>query len=260
MKALILAAGQGSRLKPLTNDRPKCLVPLLGRSLLARQADIFAECGIDDIAVVGGYRIDQIRREGFSCFDNERFESTNMVESLFSARDYLQGPEDLIISYGDIVYEANNLRRVMAADQEVNLMVDVNWRHYWNRRLPDPLTDAETLKFKGDGLLAELGKKPSSYDDIEAQYTGLIKVRGDVLESFCRFYDDLDRSATYDGQPFEKMYMTSFLQLLIDAGWRVLGVRVKGGWLEVDTTSDLSLYERLAANNELDAFCRLERY
>lgn len=260
MKALILAAGQGSRLQPLTNDRPKCLVELLGRSLLKRQMDTFAECGIDDVAVVGGYRIELIREAGFDCFENERFESTNMVESLFSARAYLEGPEDLIISYGDIVYEADNLRRVMAADADINLMVDVNWRDYWSQRLTDPLMDAETLKFKDGDFLAELGKKPTSYDDIEAQYTGLIKVRGDALNAFCQFYDDLDRRATFDGQAFENMYMTSFLQLLIDAGWPVRGVRVHGGWLEIDSVSDLSLYERLAAENALDTYCRLERY
>lgn len=260
MKALILAAGQGSRLQPLTNDRPKCLVELLGRSLLKRQMDTFAECGINSVAVVGGYRIELIREAGFDCFENERFDSTNMVQSLFAARAYLEGPEDLIISYGDIVYEADNLRRVMAADADINLMVDVNWRDYWSQRLTDPLTDAETLKFKDGDFLAELGKKPTSYDDIEAQYTGLIKVRGDALNAFCQFYDDLDRRATFDGQAFENMYMTSFLQLLIDAGWPVRGVRVHGGWLEIDSVSDLSLYERLAAENALDTYCRLERY
>lgn len=258
MKALILAAGQGSRLQPLTNDRPKCMVELLGRSLLKRQVDTFAECGINKVAVVGGYKIELIREAGFDCFENERFASTNMVESLFSARGYLEDGEDLLISYGDIVYEADNLRRVMAADAKINLMVDVNWRDYWSQRLSDPLTDAETLKFKDEHFLAELGKKPTSYDDIEAQYTGLIKVRGDVLNAFCQFYDDLDRFATFDGQAFENMYMTSFLQLLIDAGWPVRGVRVHGGWLEVDSVSDLSLYERLAAQNALDTYCKLE--
>lgn len=260
MKALVLAAGQGRRLQPLTDDRPKCLVELLGRSLLARQADTFRACGIDQIAVVGGYRIDQIRHAGFDCFENTHFESTNMVESLFSAREYLDGDDDLIISYGDIAFEAGNLRKTMAADAHIGLMVDENWRDYWHQRLSDPLTDAETLKFGSGDWLAELGKKPKSYDEIEAQYTGLIKVRGDVVQDFCRFYDGLDRSATYDGQTFRNMYMTSFLQLLIDAGWPVLGVRVRGGWLEVDTTADLALYERLAAQNALDAYCKLERY
>ena len=260
MKALILAAGQGSRLQPLTNDRPKCLVELLGRSILARQADTFADCSIHDVAVVGGYEVEQIRESGFCCFENKRFRSTNMVESLFSAREYISGSEDLLISYGDIVFESDNLRRLMAADADICLMVDVNWREYWSKRMTDPLRDAETLKFKRDDYIKEVGKKPKSYKEIEAQYTGLIKVRSDVLNAFCEFYDELDRSGIYDGQSFENMYMTSFLQLLIDADWPVHGVRVHGGWLEIDTISDLALYERLAKTRELDAFCKLEQY
>lgn len=260
MKALVLAAGQGSRLQPLTNDRPKCMVELLGRSLLARQADTFANCGIKDVAVVGGFKIEQIRAAGFRCFENNRFESTNMVESLFAAREFIAGPDDLIISYGDIVYESRNLSQLMAAESDVCLMVDANWRDYWSQRLDDPLSDAETLKFKDGGLIAEVGKKPTSYDEIEAQYTGLIKIRGDVLSDFCQFYDQLEGAATYDGQSFENMYMTSFLQLLIGAGWPVQGVLVEGGWLEVDTVSDLELYERLAELGELDTFCKLEQF
>jgi choline kinase len=260
MKALILAAGQGSRLQPLTNDRPKCLVDFLGRSLLARQADTFADCGISKVAVVGGYKFEQIRKSGFSCFENKRFSSTNMVESLFSAREYISGSEDLIISYGDIVFESDNLRRLMTADADICLMVDVNWRNYWSKRLTDPLSDAETLKFKDDDYIKEVGKKPKSYGEIEAQYTGLIKVRGNVLNAFCAFYDKLERSRIYDGQPFENMYMTSFLQLLIDAGWPVRGVRVHGGWLEFDTVSDITLYERLAKTHELDALCKVVQF
>jgi choline kinase len=236
------------------------MVELLGRSLLARQADTFANCGIKDVAVVGGFKIEQIRAAGFRCFENNRFESTNMVESLFAAREFIAGPDDLIISYGDIVYESRNLRQLLAADSDICLMVDTNWRNYWSQRLDDPLSDAETLKFKDGGLIAEVGKKPTSYDEIEAQYTGLIKIRGDVLSDFCRFYDQLERGATYDGQSFENMYMTSFLQLLIDDGWPVQGVQVEAGWLEVDTVSDLDMYERLAESGELDAFCKLERH
>ena len=258
MKALVLAAGQGSRLRPLTDDRPKVLVELLGRSLLAHQLDVFAACGIDEVAVVGGYKIEQIQAQGLECYANARYETTNMVESLLAAREFLAGDSDVIISYGDIVYEADNLRQLMKSDADVALMVDMNWRTYWQQRMDDPLRDAETFKFKDDDRVAELGKKPESYDDIEAQYTGLIKISASALPRLLAFYDALDQSARYDGQDFNNMYMTSFLQLLIDAGWNVEGVRVAGGWLEVDTTGDLALYERLASNGELDQFCKLE--
>jgi hypothetical protein len=71
------------------------------------------------------------------------------------------------------------------------------------------------------------------------------------------FYDELDRTACYDGQSFSKMYMTSFIQLLIDQGWNVRPALIEGGWLEVDTVEDLHCYEALAAAGELDSICHL---
>ena len=74
---------------------------------------------------------------------------------------------------------------------------------------------------------------------------------------FRRAYDEMDRHAVYDGAPFERLYMTSFLQALIDSGWPVAAVEVDGGWLEVDTLQDLRLYEDLAARGSLDQYCAL---
>jgi len=58
MRVIILAAGQGTRLRPFTDDRPKCLVELHGRPLLHRQLDVLRAAGLNDIALVGGYRAD----------------------------------------------------------------------------------------------------------------------------------------------------------------------------------------------------------
>ena len=104
-RALILAAGQGTRLRPLTDDKPKCLVPLVGQSLLGRQVDTLKQCGIDDIHIATGYRSDQLEALGFATTKNPRFDSTNMVETLFSALPFIRQTGDLVIAYGDIVYQ-----------------------------------------------------------------------------------------------------------------------------------------------------------
>ncbi|MAY67266.1 MAG: nucleotidyl transferase [Rhodospirillaceae bacterium] len=254
-RALILAAGKGERLRPLTDDKPKCLVPLLGMSLLERQAATLRGCGIDTIHVATGYRGDQIEALGFETSHNARYAETNMVESLFSARAFMSGStEDLIIGYGDIVYAPRNLSALLASNADIALMVDRNWRAYWDARMDNPLDDAETMLIDPSGHVTELGKKPENYDQIQAQYTGLIKVRGDRVAAVIEFYDALDRDKTYDDRDFYNMYMTSFLQLLIDANWPVEAVRVDNGWLEVDTVEDLKLYESMAAAGELVRF------
>lgn len=257
-RALILAAGQGTRLRPLTDDRPKCLVPLLGKSLLERQAHTLREAGITEIQVATGYRCELIRQLGFDTSFNSRFADTNMVETLFSARTFIEREGDLVIAYGDIVYQLDNLQAVLACDDEIALMIDAQWRDLWSLRRADPLTDAETLVIDGEGYVTELGNRPDGYERIQGQYTGLIKVRSDKIEDFVGFYENLDRRITYGGKNFENMYMTSFLQCLIDSGWKAKAVLVNGGWLEIDSVEDLQQYETMAKDGRLSRFYRID--
>tara|TARA_Y100000992_G_scaffold292001_1_gene248996 strand:- start:1342 stop:2127 length:786 start_codon:yes stop_codon:yes gene_type:complete len=254
---LILAAGEGTRLRPFTHDCPKGFVPLLGKPLVSHQISTLKICGVEDIAIATGYKAEKFAPLGCQMFHNELFASTNMVESLFSARSFLeQAKGDVLISYGDIVYQQKNLESVLAADGDIVVMVDDGWLDLWSARNENPLNDAETLKYGKQGQIIELGKKAISLDDINGQYTGLIKIPSQKIADFISFYDQLDRALQYDGRPFEQMYMTSFLQLLIDAGWMVMPAHVSHGWLEVDTVEDLQLYERLSAEEKLNTLWR----
>jgi len=258
-KALILAAGQGTRLRPLTNDKPKCLIPLVGRPMLERQVDTLRAQGVIDIHIATGYKSEEIEKLGFNTSFNSKFDKTNMVESLFSAIDFIQScNEDLIIAYGDIVYNSSNLIDLLNSNEEVSLMIDKNWRELWSLRLDNPLDDAETLLINNDGMIQELGKKPDSYEQIQGQYTGLIKVRKDRVLDFINFYESLDRKLMYDGNDFINMYMTSFLQLLINNGWKLKSVDSYNGWLEIDSVDDLELYERLNKESKLEKFYHIE--
>lgn len=142
---------------------------------------------------------------------------------------------------------------MLASNDEISLMIDKNWKELWSLRLENPLDDAETLKIE-DGYVTELGKKPDGYKDVQGQYTGLIKVRADKIQDLIDFYKSLNQDSIYDGQDFNNMYMTSFIQSLIDTGWRVKAINVHGGWLEVDTVADLKVYEELAQRSILKKF------
>ena len=256
MRAVILAAGEGTRLRPFTNDRPKCLVELAGRPLLAWQLDALAQAGVDDVTIVTGYREDQITG-GTRQVQNARFDETNMVASLMCARDAFDGRDDVLIAYSDIVYEPRLVRALAADRSEVAVVVDRAWRTLWELRMADPLSDAETLRVAPDGRLLELGRTASSYAEIEGQYMGLIRVRADVASEWPRRFDALDPAGPYEGRDRDHMFMTAFLQLVIDDGRPVHAVMVDGGWLEVDTCDDLDIYRRLHERGELDAFVRL---
>lgn len=259
MQVVILAAGQGSRLRPHTHTRPKCMVPLAGKALLHRQMAVLAAAGIsvDQTTVVGGYLATELNTLGAALVLNPAYASTNMVSTLFCARQSMRPGEDLLICYGDIVYEPAVLQTLLNCDAPLCLAADRQWQRLWQLRMDEPLDDAETFVMDEDGRVKELGKKPRSYDQVQAQYMGLIKVRGDKVQAFIDAFDALDPNASYDGKDLDNMYMTRFIQGLIDADWPVQAALVDGGWLEVDTAEELEIYTTMAADGRLDSYCRL---
>jgi len=243
VKLVVLAAGQGTRLRPLTDLIPKCMVPLRDTPLLKHQIDAARSIGVSDIHVVAGYREDVIQYEGITKHINHAFATTNMVSSLFAAETALQG--DVVISYGDIVYRPAVLTRLIQCEAPAAVVVDEGWRPYWAARMDDPLSDAETMKLNADGTIAELGKKANSYDEIQGQYIGLIKFASEAICPIRDFYHCLDRKATYEGNDFDNMYMTTFLQLIADQLMPIQAVKIMNGWIEVDCPDDLNHTEFL---------------
>ncbi len=136
-----------------------------------------------------------------------------MVSTLFCAKEFMN--DELIISYADIVYKKEVLEKLINSKDDFSVVVDREWRSLWSKRMENPLSDAETLKIK-DGKIVELGKKPKSYNEIEGQYIGLIKISKRVLPKIIEFYENLNIDDIYDGKDFDNMYMTSFIQLVID--------------------------------------------
>ncbi|MFG1488766.1 phosphocholine cytidylyltransferase family protein [Oceanospirillum sp. HFRX-1_2] len=258
MKVIVLAAGQGTRLRPYTNDRPKCMVELDGRPLLHRQLDVIKGCGVpvENIALIGGYLRDRLNAPEVKLYANERFAETNMVSTLFCAEEFMSPDEDLLICYGDIVYEPSVLETLLSTEGEVVISADLEWKRLWSLRMDEPLSDAETFKMEGNKVL-ELGKKPESYEQVQAQYMGLIKVRADKVQDFIDFYHQLDPSAIYDGKDLDNMYMTSLIQSLIDNSWDVRAALVKNKWLEVDSASELELYSELQEKGQLSSYVKL---
>ncbi|MBK7901051.1 MAG: phosphocholine cytidylyltransferase family protein [Betaproteobacteria bacterium] len=247
MKALILAAGEGTRLRPYTLDRPKCLVEVDGVSLLDRQLMVLCSEGVTGITLIGGYRSDMLKRPGHSLELNPRYAETNMVWTLFCAEPALQG--DLVLAYGDIVYSRNILRALLASTADISVAIDLDWEQYWRARNENPLDDAETLRMDEVGHIIEIGQKPVSLDQIQGQYMGLMKFSPRGLESLRTTFHRAVAAGTLRGKSPEKAYMTDLLQLMIDEGCVLSAVKVHGGWVEVDTVSDLEAAvtrERLA--------------
>lgn len=236
MRAVILAAGRGSRMGGLTDDIPKCLTPLAGKPLIQWQLDALHQVGITKIAVVRGYLAEKLQSDAYMVFDNYRWSETNMVASLACATEWLEA-QTCIVSYGDIVYHPDVVKRLINAEGVLAITYDRLWYELWVDRFDEPLSDAETFQIAQDGTLLEIGRCPTSLDEVQGQYMGLLKF---TPESWSQVKRSLD---TLSPERRDKLDMTGLLRYLLTKGMTINITAVDGRWCEVDREQDLLLYE-----------------
>ncbi len=244
MKAIILAAGRGSRLGALTDDKPKCMVEVAGRTLLSLQCAALKQGGITQIGVVTGYRSDRFAGSGLELLHNPQWATSNMVVSLMRAASWLR-QEPCIISYADIFYLPETVRRIAACKDDLAIAYDPAWRQLWEKRFTDPLADAETFQLGADNWIRTIGARPSTLDEVEGQYMGLLRFTPNGWSDVEAFL------ATLSPEAVNKLDMTGMLMQLIRQGSRIRAVAINEPWGEVDCASDIALYESMLAKGEI---------
>lgn len=239
MKGLILAAGRGSRMGRLTDDRPKGLVEVNGTPLIDWQIGAMHDAGIDEVGIITGYQADLLASRGNRHFHNKDWAITNMVASLRCASEWLETHE-CIISYSDIIYHYSAINLLLGSDDELAITYDPNWLQLWSLRFSDPLSDAETFKIDTNGMLLDIGGAPKSVDEIQGQYMGLVKVtpRGWTLI--------IDLLQSMDSKHQSTIHMTDLLREVGRLGrLKVKCFPYHDKWSEVDSTSDLKVASEL---------------
>lgn len=260
MKALILAAGQGTRLKKYTQGLPKGMLNFDGKTIIQRQLEIYRACGIDDISIVRGYAAEKINYEGVKYYDNLDYANTNMVESLMAAKSEFN--DDLIVSYSDILFEPGMLKAMMNADGDFCVSVDDDWREYWQKRYGKIDFDTESLTIDDDNNITELGLENPQLDTISARYIGLLKFSRAGLEYIVKTMNEAYKN--YEGKAWQqsgktvrKAYMTDLLNAIIESGRKVKAVRFSHGWIEFDTNEDYEQACKWAEDGSLKTLINL---
>ena len=262
MKVIILAAGRGSRLTPLTDDKPKCLVKLFGKSLLEWQIEKFKKFGINDISVVTGYKKELISFDGIKIYHNKNFEKTNMIETLFCAKKEIN--ERVIVSYGDIIFQDDVVQKLIESKEDFSVVIDKEWKKYWDIRFDNPLDDAESLILDSKNFIKNIGQKTITLDDIKVQYIGLMMFKGNSTEIIKKFYEKMKKISKINGNPlnsnlsFELSYMTDFLQGLVNEKNKLKAVLIKNGWLELDSIQDYEIYNKLYKEGNISNFINIK--
>lgn len=241
MKAIILAAGQGTRLKKYTENLPKGMLSFMGKTIIERQIEMYRTVGVEDIVVVRGFAADKIRYEDVIYYTNVDYANTNMVESLMAAKEEFN--DDVIISYSDVLFEKQMLQKMMNSEADYAVAVDENWKSYWQKRYGRVDFDTESLSLDGEDNIVELGLENPKLEDIDARYIGLLKFSKQGLGHIQNILEDAyknyqDKPWQQSGKPVRKAYMTDLLQAVIESGKQVKAVRFKNAWIEFDTNED----------------------
>tara|TARA_Y100001970_G_scaffold237991_1_gene298895 strand:- start:597 stop:1379 length:783 start_codon:yes stop_codon:yes gene_type:complete len=260
MKSIILAAGKGARMGDKTKDCPKSLIKLNNIPIIERQIAILKKAGIYDITLITGFMKNKFNYLGLPQIFNSDYNSTNMVQSLYCAKDYFNGEHNLIISYGDIVYEKVVISKLISYSDEISVVIDKSWQKLWEIRMEDILSDVETLKLDKDNFIIEIGGKPKRINEIEGQYIGLFMIPKKDAPYFFKFYESLISKSLNSEEINEvrNIPMTSYLKLLIKNNIKLNAVFIHNSWLEIDTSNDLDLYQRLHKKNQLSKYCNID--
>ena len=239
-KALIIAAGLGSRLKKHTTNLPKCMLDFGGKTLLQRQLDSYKKCGIKDISLVKGYKKEKINYKGIKYFENTDFKNNNILNSIFYAEKIING--NIIISYSDILFDASVVQRTLDSDHDISVVVDIDWRGYYVGRKDHPISEAENVIFNSNNEVEKIGKINTGNEDVHGEFIGMIKLSNRGTEIFKQHFNRLKK--IYWNKPFQrakifqKAYLTDFIQELVDIGVKVHCVIIESGWKEIDTVED----------------------
>ena len=235
MKAIILAAGRGSRMKHATDNVPKCLLKVKGKTLLEIQIEALKKAGIKEIGIVTGYLSEQLRDYCENTFYNDKWDETNMVFSLMSAKNWLR-QSDCVVSYSDIYYDDSIVKKLIKYNCQIGVAYDPNWQKLWQERFKNPLSDAETFQLSINNNIIEIGNKTSQIKEIQGQYMGLMKftIKG---------WSDLEKIiATLKTDELKNIQLTQLLQKCISSGLTIKAISNNSEWGEVDSQKDLELY------------------
>ena len=256
---IILAAGFGSRLLPLTKDKPKSLIEFGGKTLLERNIEIFKKHGINEITIITGYKKEKINFTDINYIENKNFEHNSTLQSLFYAIDEIK--TSTIITYSDIIFEERILEELLSIENDIAVVVDAKWKDYWKLRIDETINDAtETAVFNNEKIITSIGHKNSQAN---GHFIGLMKLENNGGKKFKELFLETKQNVVNgknklnEDLSFEKLRIVDLLEGLIKNNYSIHAILTNNGWLEFDTINDYKLYKEMLDKKILKKLIRL---
>ena len=266
MKGIILAAGVGSRMGTLIQDRPKCMLPVMGRSLLDWTMARLRAVGCDEIVVVTGYKAEAIEAPGAIIVRNDGYRDNNILHSLMYARDHLDGP--VLVSYSDIWVEPHIHRTLVATAGDIVISVDADWQVYYQGRTDHTVDEAENVLYDSARRVRQIGKhlRPEEAGSLVCgEFLGLWRMSVEGTRRFREVFEEIDArlgalAPFMRAANWHRAYVTDMVQELVDRGDTVRCAVTRRGWAELDTPQDYGRLLEIAERQRLHSLPRCASY
>ena len=247
MKAIFIAAGEGSRMGALTKNLPKPLVDVNGSSIIERQLALLRKNSILDIVIVTGPYSEKFDFANVNYVNDKNFKEHDQLGSLMCAKDNLD--DDVIILFADIIFEESILEQILESKHDVTIAVDMNWKELYRNRKNNSFNDADKVIIE-DGKATRIFKKMKENDKnfTIGEFIGLMKLSQNGAKQFKEEYEKLEFSHSgnfHDAETLQTAKLIDILQDLIEKQIKVNTISITGKWCEIDTTEDLSVAKRL---------------
>ncbi len=235
-----------SRLRTLTNDKPKCMLKLFNETLIERQIKIFNNCNINDITIVTGYMSEMIDIPDVNYVKNKNYETTNINESLFCALEPSSSP--ILVTYSDIVFEQKIIQQMLEFTGDVGLAVNLNWKKCYQNRNMHPLSEAENVLVENGKILQIRKNISKSLENQQiGEFLGIMMLSSEHVKILLERYSYLKKNHVGDfhnSSSLSNAYITDMLQEIINCGVTVNPIFTEGKWCEIDTPEDLKNAEK----------------
>jgi len=251
LTAIIAAAGFEKQLLPLIEDKPKCLLDIKGKTILERQVATLNESNIKEIALVRGYKKEAITLPNIRYYDNDRYEDTGELFSLFCAENEMKGR--CLFLYGDIIFEAAVLEKLLKSSADISLVVDLAWYDQQQHgqsaphikpdlvSLQDPPGQSYLFRYitpDEQNRILKIGQH-IPHEQAHGEFIGLAMFSERGIEAFKQVYraaqEKFQNTGFHEAGSLNKASFTDMIQELIDTGHSVNCVPTFKGWMEVDS-------------------------
>ena len=235
MKAIILAAGRGTRIPQFTKNKPKCLIKIDKKTILERQINFLFKLKIKDIIIIKGFKKEKILIKKVKYIVNKNYKKNEQLDSLFCAKS--EFTEDILILFSDIIYDFSIIKKIYNQKKNlITLAVDKNWQNRYKFRFDHPEEQADKVKINKKNNIIKIGKK-LKIEETNGEFLGIFKISKMgckvILENYKKYQNTANKQ------------IHDFLKFLINKGIPISSLSVQGKYMEIDTFNDYKLAKKM---------------